>query len=934
MVSESSTPGSMPREEVPSSESIFRRTPTIRPSSAPAASSTDIESAPTPPIPHDDSYFGSVTSLVSDYYNYTRSSVYNASHEASKFVSSYTFSFGEEVATTDISSTPIDPNASTPTRSNNQPRSSLHGRNLSTSRSTSSMDLKWILGPNNNPYRTITGTSSFTAPAHHFRPNQSVEAVRKLLAVVSIEEHDESMYDTGADPHISGDIPDSTISMSGGLKKQDGDEWGSATSLYSNSSCGGESDNQQRISQDSMNKAETASRLAEGTIRALRDIRLSEAIELKQALRYWTERLERPKLYYLECGPQLWFLKKDRQDPHDHQKVVGQKVSQLQAILARRCSCIGELQLHLFRSGFKRGIGQWGILSHQGEWDAVAGHIENLSSLESLIGGDGDALLFVKNARGGKIVTDDSALAAWSVDAIRIVRDQIYSASSDTKPLPFYQNWPKEQQRFDSEHNADEDEANLPLWALDGTSERDAKKREELSDKNEVVDEDGPKSMVINDLSLFISELRELMNSMEVCMRLQRRRRLDKLKPPSKLRRNWYVAAIAVPTTAYVAYNLLIKESDGAKWFLKEVYQKICDFFIEHVSEPLQSIYRELFTRRGREDVTDKKARENTIDILKKMIRSWLDELYPDMPQSERIARSKSMDMSLIEDTKEYSIKNIFEINNIVRMSLIEMQFIKKEMMNALHAMDELMGSNEINIKLAAMTPAFILAKSIQVAGKQLFYVLLKVRKSREATYASFRHIILDIERLLVMRDHPPTTPAPLPNGAVSYLNRESERADKGIGSSMKSMLSDTHPITASHNDSISVMSSDDLGILNCESERVEKGVGSSMKAKLSHTHPMTANHNDSVSVLSSDDLGMLMLLIQECRQILWQDRSRFSRQELRNISEDLAELAGERGAISVGQQLRIIARMCRTYSFLKVVSSGIPFSIHDSYDF
>lgn len=207
------------------------------------------------------------------------------------------------------------------------------------------------------------------------------------------------------------------------------------------------------------------------------------------------------------------------------------------------------------------------------------------------------------------------------------------------------------------------------------------------------------------------------------------------------------------------------------------------------------------------------------------------------------------------------------------------------------------------------MTPAFILAKSIQVAGKQLFYVLLKVRKSREATYASFRHIILDIERLLVMRDHPPTTPAPLPNGAVSYLNRESERADKGIGSSMKSMLSDTHPITASHNDSISVMSSDDLGMLNRESERVEKGIGSSMKVTLSDNHPMAANHNDSVSVLSSDDLGMLMLLIQECRQILWQDRSRFSRQELRNISEDLAELAGERGAISVGQQLRIIAR-------------------------
>ena len=34
--------------------------------------------------------------------------------------------------------------------------------------------------------------------------------------------------------------------------------------------------------------------------------------------------------------------------------------------------------------------------------------------------------------------------------------------------------------------------------------------------------------------------------------------------------------------------------------------------------------------------------------------------------------------MNLIEQTKEQAIKNILEINGIVRMSLIEMQFIKK----------------------------------------------------------------------------------------------------------------------------------------------------------------------------------------------------------------------------------------------------------------
>ena len=36
------------------------------------------------------------------------------------------------------------------------------------------------------------------------------------------------------------------------------------------------------------------------------------------------------------------------------------------------------------------------------------------------------------------------------------------------------------------------------------------------------------------------------------------------------------------------------------------------------------------------------------------------------------------MDISLIEERFEESIKHIYELNSVVRMSLIEMQFIKK----------------------------------------------------------------------------------------------------------------------------------------------------------------------------------------------------------------------------------------------------------------
>ena len=72
----------------------------------------------------------------------------------------------------------IDKSATTPTRSNSQQQYST--RQMSANRGS----LKWLLGPNNNPYHSITGASSVTSPAHHLRPNQSVDAVRKLLAVV------------------------------------------------------------------------------------------------------------------------------------------------------------------------------------------------------------------------------------------------------------------------------------------------------------------------------------------------------------------------------------------------------------------------------------------------------------------------------------------------------------------------------------------------------------------------------------------------------------------------------------------------------------------------------------------------------------------------------------------------------------------------------
>jgi len=66
------------------------------------------------------------------------------------------------------------------------------------------------------------------------------------------------------------------------------------------------------------------------------------------------------------------------------------------------------------------------------------------------------------------------------------------------------------------------------------------------------------------------------------------------------------------------------------------------------------------------------------IESLKKMIKDWLDRTFPDMPESEKLEISEAMDVTLLEQRKVESMKTFFEINNVIQMSFIEMQYMKK----------------------------------------------------------------------------------------------------------------------------------------------------------------------------------------------------------------------------------------------------------------
>jgi len=864
-------------------------------------------------------------------------------------------------------------------------------------------------------------------------------------------------------------------------------------------------------SSNSHSPEETASQLTEGTLRAMRDLALDEALELHASLKYWTDRWERPVFSWFVAGPLVWFnwiintshntaaaAAKNPGGGYDHAVMVGQRVSQIQAVLARRLAAIGELQHHLLRAGWQRGVAHWGFLGEGGNWAAVDGtdgrmidddgddcshhnsfdeddsdHDEyeddeednnmilyeeqqddqhydsehffaadpqpdhnttmmnnnnvnnkfndnNVNNTiikpldlhqsvhhqqqqyrnhryrllrrehsEASVGSiglhidvpplpppglsntprravasarmsqhnerrkQGSSLyytnLHVRKRNGGHIQKNDPAMAEWSIDALALIRSQLIRAANGKIALPYSENWPFNQQHVVTTGNASVVEDQISLAALDRgnqngmpawagmkyiTSSSSSKTRSRMESRgsccfsvSENVDnnhhdrtnsdgsihgtagasytetfpkigadcfeshplgeEETPKveahskpkrrspsqmsmsSTVkeravvgISNLPLMMNEVSSILDVMEDIMDIQRARRLEKLKPPSWWRQNWFLVAMGPPTLTYLLYNNLIGK--GQTWNLvRYATETMLAFSREHVVEPCYALYDE-FTK-GPESISDHAARDTVTETLKKMIRSWLDETYPDMGEAEKVRLSDAMDITLVEESKEDSMKSVYNMNSVIRMSFIEAQFIKKEMMNALVALDEMQASTNFNMNLAAITPFVLLMWTIKKVSRFIFYTAFKWGKSRIETYRSFLNALTEIERLLIMRSNPPAPPPILRYDSNQTSHHHHHREGGTYDSSSHAAIP---------------------AFGNC--------------------------------VLESDDLGMLMLHIHEIRMILWEERRRFSPNALRSVSEDLAELSGERGAVSVRQQLLIVERMNRAYSFLK----------------
>jgi hypothetical protein len=210
------------------------------------------------------------------------------------------------------------------------------------------------------------------------------------------------------------------------------------------------------------------------------------------------------------------------------------------------------------------------------------------------------------------------------------------------------EHWSREKIHFRGDEGGDDSGIatstnDLPIWA---SSLNDANRLSEALDaaakemgETTSISNNDHTSIVISDLGKLTDEVSALLQSIDLHLKEQKDRRLNRLRPPSRLRRNWYLVTIGVPVGAYAVYKLT--REHGGFFLLKTFITKLSDIYRDHVSEPLESIYQELFTKSGRMDVTDRKARVDAISSLKRMILSWLEESFPKMPLDEMQKRAE-----------------------------------------------------------------------------------------------------------------------------------------------------------------------------------------------------------------------------------------------------------------------------------------------------
>lgn len=185
--------------------------------------------------------------------------------------------------------------------------------------------------------------------------------------------------------------------------------------------------------------------------------------------------------------------------------------------------------------------------------------------------------------------------------------------------------------------------------------------------------------------------------------------------------------------------------------FLNRVYQSWNDFYVEHLERPLAAILDDLIFDHTL-SVSDHQATLDAKQSLGRMLSDYVSDVHPEMDTftAERIA--KELDVSVLTQQYEAELKKPIQnlvSGDLVRMLLIQLQFMKTEMLVVMQALDELIKENLFNLEVLATIPAFIVSWSLYQGGKAALRAVRGSKNSRSYVFTQVRYMLRDVEQLL-----------------------------------------------------------------------------------------------------------------------------------------------------------------------------------------
>ncbi|CAM9896846.1 unnamed protein product, partial [Choristocarpus tenellus] len=163
--------------------------------------------------------------------------------------------------------------------------------------------------------------------------------------------------------------------------------------------------------------------------------------------------------------------------------------------------------------------------------------------------------------------------------------------------------------------------------------------------------------------------------------------------------------------------------------------------------------------------IMDDSALEDAQVSLQNMLRDFLEDTGGDIPEEERAQSVMAMDMSVVSRELERASPQTLRATvsgKIPRMLLIQVAFLKKELLQAMGAIDELFSTTQASASISPPPPSIVILQLISAvpAGLALFiaYRFLRsvinaiVSQRLEPTriiHGEMRRCVREVERLL-----------------------------------------------------------------------------------------------------------------------------------------------------------------------------------------